>query len=267
MADITSEQAYEKWYDTFMAIPEDEVVYCNTPVEVASAEGRALAAAATLHRAVLISWGLAPELVDTLRERIEAYTYAAAKHENSLNVDPQALSEWKEKSPRGYEVQKELTRTMSFGFRKDKRLSQIMADIRQGQGHQDMINDNMRLSVLAKDNPEPLKKMPAFNFSLVEEAHALYGSLGEIFARSNVNPSVVEATKTAMNRAWTFYKMAADEVIETGRFAFEGTDEYNNYVSEYRQKLGKKAAKTAAAAAATATAAASSEDTPKSEAV
>ncbi|MBN2528409.1 MAG: hypothetical protein JXR76_18620 [Deltaproteobacteria bacterium] len=51
--------------------------------------------------------------------------------------------------------------------------------------------------------------------------------------------------------------------METGRFAFEGTDRYPNYVSEYHQNIGKKSAKIAAAKAA----AADSDNDTTSEAV
>ncbi|MBN2340704.1 MAG: hypothetical protein JXX29_03935 [Deltaproteobacteria bacterium] len=83
------------------------------------------------------------------------------------------------------------------------------------------------------------------------EAKELHNRLGILLARSSVDPKVVQATKTIMNRAWSWYKLAADEVKETGQFAFEGTDRYDNYVSEFHRSSSKNAAKLSTAAETT----------------
>ena len=65
MPDITSEEAYNKLYDEFMAIAENKVTHCNIPSEVAVAEGREIAVASLQDREALLNMGLLPELLDT----------------------------------------------------------------------------------------------------------------------------------------------------------------------------------------------------------
>ena len=251
MTEIGAEQAYNSNYDDFMAIPEDQVTHCTKPTDVATAEARELAVAAAEDREVLISMGLAPALIDSLMGRAQAFTYAVSKHHTAMAVDPDALDQWKTRYPLGYALRKELMRFLTFAYRKDNRLLGILDKIRQGRGHRDMIQDLLDLHVVATDNPEPLHAIPAFDFAKVAKAKEMYDALGYLLAKSSQDPKLVQATKETMNRAWTWYKMAADEVTTTGQFAFEGTDRYANYVSEYRQNIRKKSVKAAPGDAST----------------
>ncbi|MBN2527893.1 MAG: hypothetical protein JXR76_16005 [Deltaproteobacteria bacterium] len=241
MTEYGSEEAYNRCYDDFMGLPEEKISHNTAPPEVATAEGRELALAAKADREVLISMGLKPELVDSLMDRAQAFAYSVARHHTVLAGDPEALSNWKEQYPKGYELRRYLLRFMSFGYRKNRNLLARMDEIRQGRGHRDMIADLLDLHVLGTEHPDPLREIPAFDFTKIAEAKEMYDTLGILFARASVNPQVVQVTKDTMNRAWTWYKLAADEVKEVGQFAFEGTIRYNNYVSEYRQNIRKKA--------------------------
>ncbi len=239
MTEQGSEQAYNENYDAFMAIPEAEVTYCNIPLEVETAEATALAIVAAEDREMLIGVGIEPIFVDTLAPRALAFTYAAAKYEAMTAADPNATEQWKALSPKGYEVQRYLTRHLGFAYRKDKELAKAVAKIREGRGHKDMVLDLLALSILAEENPGPLAKMPVFDTEKPAEAKALHGTLSTLLARSTIDPKEVAGAKKALDRAYTYYKLAADEVKEHGQFIFEETDRFQAYVSTYRHNLGK----------------------------
>ncbi|MBN2526106.1 MAG: hypothetical protein JXR76_06910 [Deltaproteobacteria bacterium] len=130
---------------------------------------------------------------------------------------------------------------MSYAYRKDKAYSKKMDELRRGHGRRDMTMDLKSYSIIGRDNPEPLTSMPAFDYSKIAEAMATHDAIMDAQAKAGVDPQTVEESKDIMNRAYTYFKIAADEIKEAGRFLFEGTDRYNNYVSEYRQKISKKA--------------------------
>lgn len=234
-----SEEAYRQHYDSFMAIPDEEVTYCNIPIEVAVAEAIQLGIVAAEDKEALLGVGLDPIFVDTLGSRAAAFTFAAARYQSMTAADPEATKQWKELSPKGYEVQRYLIRHLGFAYRKDKDLTSAVTKIRDGRGHKDMVLDLLSLSILAGENPAPLAKMPAFDATAPSEARRLHGILSDLLARSTIDPKEVAEARKAYDRAYTFYKQAADEVKEHGQFVFDGTDRYLSYISDYRHNMGK----------------------------
>jgi hypothetical protein len=238
-----SEQSYRARFDAFMAISEEEVVYCNAPLEVATAEGAQLAFVAAEDRARLLDAGLDPVYVDTLGARVGAFDYAAAAYGLAANADPAAVAAWKSRSKVGFEVRQYLLKFLEFAYRKDAALSQSVANIKEGRGNRDMILDLLSLHILGVENPSPLARIGSFDAAKLGEAKALHDELTDLFARATVDPAEVSEAKRILDRAYTDYKRAADEVKEHGRFVFEGTDRYLSYVSAYRRQAGKSSAR------------------------
>ena len=134
---------------------------------------------------------------------------------------------------------------LTFAYRRDKVLSKSVAKIREGRGHKDMVLDLLALSILSTENPEPLARMPIFDADKVGKAKMLHNRLSDLLARSTIDPKEIAEAKNALDRAYTYYKLAADEVKEHGQFVFDGTDRYQSYISDYRHTLGKMEAKAA----------------------
>ncbi|MBN2529643.1 MAG: hypothetical protein JXR76_24855 [Deltaproteobacteria bacterium] len=245
MSEMSSESAYNACYDEFMAIPADNVTYCTVPTDISTAEARKIGVAAAQDREALISVDVPALAVDSLYTRAMAYTHAVILYETTINGDPVAVALWKALSARGYELQKYFDKYMTRAYRNDANYSHKMDELRKGRGPRDMIMDVGEYVSIAKSNPEPLNRVTAFDADTIAEAEALFPKLTDAYAKSCVDPKKVAATRDIMNRAWTYYKMAADEVKAGGQFLFEGTDRYNNYISEYHRILGKKSARAA----------------------
>jgi hypothetical protein len=209
------------------------------PIETATAEATTLAVVAVEDREPLIKSGIDPVLVDTLPSRAAALSYTAARYELAAEADPEVTLQWKEVSPKGYELQKNLLRTFEFAYRKDKDLKKTVAKIREGRGHKDMVLDLLALAILGTEHPEPLDKIPMFDKTQLVEAKSMHTRLSDLLARMTIDPKKVEVAKEEFIRAYTYYKQAADEVKEHGQFVFEGTDRYKSYISAYYQAVGK----------------------------
>jgi hypothetical protein len=121
----------------------------------------------------------------------------------------------------------------------------LNARVREGRGHKDMVLDLLAYAILTENNPEPLARMPLFDSEKVAEAKALHNTLSDLLARSTIDPKEIAEAKKVLDRAYTYYKLAADEVKEHGQFVFEGTDHFQSYISSYRHNLGKMEAKAA----------------------
>ena len=235
----TSEQAYLENFKAILAVTPETIVHCTVPIEVAVAEAVKLAIVAMEDREALISAGIDPVFVDTLSSRAGAFSFAAARYQLVTSADPEAVRLWKDASPNGYALQKYLLRHLGFAFRKDKELSKTVAHIREGRGHKDMLLDLLSLSILGKEHPEPLSALPLFDAAKLDEARAEHDRLSDLLARSSIDPKEVAEAKQMLDRAYTYYKIAEDEVKEHGQFLFEGTDRYQSYVSEYLHSLRK----------------------------
>jgi hypothetical protein len=199
----------------------------------------------------LIGAGIDPLFVDTLPQRAGAFMYAAAKYQLVTNSDPEVSKLWKEESPKGYDLQRNLLKDFAFAYRKNKELTKAVAKIREGRGHRDMILDLLALHILGLENPGPLAKMPMFDAAKVQEAKTMHDRLNNLFARMSVDPDQADEAKAVLNRAYTYYKQAADEVKDHGQFVFENTDRYKMYVSQYLHSIRKSSSRNESAATET----------------
>ena len=225
--------------EQIMAIPESEVTFCKMPTEVSTAEAVELSTVAEADKESLLASGIAAFFLEELPIRAAAYLYAAAMFLVVSDTDPEALRQWKELSPRGYEVFRYLKRMMTFAYRDDPERAAAMGRIRDGRGHKDMLLDLLSLHLLATQYPEPLDAIPMFDKSMVDEALPLHEQLSDLYARvSSESPASVQA-REMMNRAFTYYKEVADVVKEHGQFIFAGTPRYAAYVSTYRSNRSK----------------------------
>ncbi|MBN2344481.1 MAG: hypothetical protein JXX29_01715 [Deltaproteobacteria bacterium] len=234
-----NEQAYNRCLETAKTIAQEDISYCNIPVEVAAAEGIQLALAAAEDREALRGAGMNLQVVDDLRLRADALAFAGARYQMAIDTDPDAAKKWKSESPKGYDVRRYLLKFMSFAFRKDERLSAQITRIKEGRGHKDMVLDLLSLSLLAEENMALLAQMPLFDRGTVQDARELHNRLGELLAMSSLDPKEVNEARDIFHRIWTYYKQLADDVKAYGQFLFEGTDRYTRYVSDYHQSTAK----------------------------
>ncbi len=241
--DQGAEKSYKNLYDFLMALPKDALVYCNMPLEIGTAEGIQLAIVANEDREALIDAGIDPEHVDSLKDRAGAFAFAAANYQLIVDSDPKASKLWKEYSPAGHAVQSYLIKHYAFAFRKNEELTKSVNKIKEGRGDKDMLLDLLTLNILGKDNLDTLSQMKMFDKSKIDEAKDLHERLSDLYARFTIDPKKVSEAKVMLDRAYTYFKLAADEVKDHGTFVFEGTDRHRSYVSDYHSGLGKKSAK------------------------
>ncbi|MBN2531015.1 MAG: hypothetical protein JXR76_31805 [Deltaproteobacteria bacterium] len=232
MTTIGSEEAYERCYDAFMAIKADKVVNCNIPTDIAVADARELALCALDDRVALMGAGIDADAVDTLADRAGAFSCAAARYEAVLNSDPVTSEKWCSLQSVAYEIQRYLIRYLSFAYRRDRSLYTKVAIIRNGMGPKDMVMDLLALALLAEANPAPLRRIPAFDFEKLKEAKKLHNAMSELLAIASIDPGMLDVTQEVMNRSYTYYRVAADEVKEYGRFVFGGTRRAEHYAQD-----------------------------------
>ncbi|MBN2527267.1 MAG: hypothetical protein JXR76_12805 [Deltaproteobacteria bacterium] len=246
-------EAYRRCYDAFMALDASRIVHCNIPPEVVVHETSALVRVASEDRDALLLTGIDPEYVDSLAERAAAFKFAVEENSITLNGRPAFDRHWKEAVAKGFELRRYLLKHMRFAYRHMPQLQLALGGIREGRRHHDMVIDLLALWMLYQANPDPLNALTLFDKTAAAEAKVLHETLNRLMAESRIQPSDGAQTKNIMHRAWTWYKIAADEVKSHGQFLFEGTDRYQAYISPWRKQQGKKGGKVSPTAAKAAT--------------
>ncbi|MBN2526476.1 MAG: hypothetical protein JXR76_08780, partial [Deltaproteobacteria bacterium] len=216
------------------------ITYCNIPIDIAVGEAFRLKRVLVDDAQALLDAGIEPGIVASLGVRVGALDVAAAEYRMAIERDPDAVKAWKEAAQKGYALRKYMIKHMSFAFRNEAALLTQLKHIQEGRGHLDMVADLMSLKKLAERNVAYLAKTPLFDRNTIAEAETLHNALNELYADATLDPDTVNAAKDMFHRAWSYYKMAADEIKEYGKYVFEGTDRYQEYISDYMSSRGSK---------------------------
>ena len=232
--------AFERCAEEIRRIGRDSCVRMSMPLEVLTAEAAKLAALARRDREELLGAGIDPLCLNTIEDRARAFTYAAARYVACRERESKDARRWRELAPEGAALLKYLVKHMTFAYRDDPKLFAAVNEIRTGRSNDDMIISLLSAAVLARENPEPLQRMPMFQMSKIDEARALQPELARAWAKVRSEPEGGDGSKLEMQRAFTYFKRSADEITLHGRFVFEGTARYRDYMSDFRKKTNKK---------------------------
>ena len=243
MAKKDSEQFYNELKDTFMAIPEKDCRNMIMTQEDTIAESEMYFVIENEDFDKLTHAGLNPKYIKSLNARVGAFAYAAAQYELLLDDENEAAKIWKEKFPLGVELRRKLLVDLEFAYRKDDELKQRVEEIKEGRGNRDQILDLLASYIMAKEHPEPLQQIN-FDFSKAEEAKKLHDELEDAHARAILDKSKQPESMKIRDKAYTYLKEATDEIQEYRQYVFHDDPErYDLYLSDFRQKIGKLAAK------------------------
>ncbi len=238
-----AEESYKRLEERLAVIPEDEIVSPKQPLHVISTEATEVAIAAVEDRETLIGYGADESMIDSLPVRAACFSYAAAKYQISFGDDPDVRKEFEELFPQALKTREYLERFCRHGYRRNPGQLAKLGKIAEGRGHSDTVFDLLPIRLLIESNPEPLKAMRAFKWEMVDEAEELYEKLSRVYARSKIDPHKIDTARDMLDRAYTYLKQAMDEIKEIGQFAFEGTERYQAYVSEFYRQAGLAAAR------------------------
>lgn len=184
----------------------------------------------------LTAMGMSREMFDSILIRSGALREAQSKwmrESKTLEEDEKA---WSEKAPLAFEFRDELLRYFRFAFRAHPDLLDQVAAISEGESREDMIQDLNDLAVLGRNNPVILEKIN-FDMTKIDKAAAMSDEVATFLASVNRARMEKPEALNIRNRAYTYLKMAHDEVKATARFIFWDKEEkLKGYRSKYRYK-------------------------------
>ncbi len=230
---------YNAKLETIKTIPDEEVKSPNLPVDVALQENENLYQWCLEDAVKLAAAGITLEMLDDFPVRIGACREAESIWNKDFRSQKEAQKEWSVQSPLAYELRDRLLHTMRFAYRKNPTLLKRVAAISDGNGHADMIQDLNDLSVLGKENPEPLTEV-SFDLAELDTSGNTSDSMASLLAEANGDKAEQNESKVIRDKAYLYMKEFADEIRTAGKFVFwKDKTRYKGYTSSYWRKKKK----------------------------
>lgn len=214
-----SKEDYSKLLPALEAIPTEEIMIPNIPVDVYLQEAHDLQAWISDDHGKLKKAGLDPMLITELPVRAGALRHAQSNWMKEQYSQEEAEREWNEKSPAIYELKNNLEASFRFAFRRRSDLLSKVQVIEDGYGHADMIQDLSDLAVLGKANTNLLQAI-GMNLKELEVAETQSSEMATLLGRANGDKFDDSKSKVMRDRAYTHLKRLVDEIRVTGKYVF-----------------------------------------------
>jgi hypothetical protein len=229
---------YESLLAKFEAIDDGMLVEPNMPVAIMVQESEDLYAWCQEDKEILTKAGLDWTLVEALPARNGACRFSQSQWQKEFKSQQDAQKEWQLKSPHAFDLRNELVHHGFHAFYKLPDLYAKVQKIAEGSGNADMIQDLSDLSVLGLGNKEPFEKINV-DIKLFEQAAVLSAEMAALLAKVNGVKQSGHKLKILRDKAYTYVKLAVDEIRRHGQYAFyRNENRRKGYASKYLKKRG-----------------------------
>jgi hypothetical protein len=233
---MSSLSDYNELLPEIQAIRPEKVLTPTMPVDVFVQEAENLYHWCPDDQAALINAGLDWNLVISLPTRAGACREAQSLWNKERNTREKSEQDWKDQSPVAFNLRDELVHTFRYTFRNNDGLLARVDEIAQGDTNSDMVQDLNDLAELGRANLDLLASVN-FNVSLLDLAADLADQMGDLLGATNGERNKDNETMMIRDRAFTYLKLAVDEIRECGKFVFwRNPDRLKGYNSDYWQK-------------------------------
>jgi hypothetical protein len=188
--------------DIIKAIPDQDTKSPNMPVDVFLQEAENLYQWCQDDKEQLTNAGLDWNFVQEVPVRAGALRVGQSIWFKERFTQEEAEKEWKKESPQGYDLRNQLLHSLRYAYRNFPNLLRQVSAIAEGSSHADMIQDLNDISVLGKDNIEPLQKIN-FDVSLLDKAASTADKLSDLLAKATTNLEDNNSSKIIRDKAYT----------------------------------------------------------------
>lgn len=230
---MPSSADYSDLLPVIQAIRPEDVVTPNVPVDVYVQEAENLFHWCADDQSVLVSTGLNWELATSLPVRAGACREAQSIWIKERNMRQEAEQQWKDEAPAAFDMRDQLVHAFRYAFRKDDGLLARIDEIAQGDTNSDMVQDLNDLSVLGKAHLD-LLAVVQFSPTMLDNAAAMADRMADLLGATNGERKEVSEAMIIRDKAYTYLKLAVDEIRECGKFVFwRNPARLKGYVSDY----------------------------------
>lgn len=218
---------------TLQAIPADTLKRPTFPVKIYLQEAENLVHWCQQDQAALTAARLDWTLVSGLPQRIGALREAESQWFNNRHSRDAAQQVWDEQAPQAYALRDKLLRDMRFAYRQDAALLKRVAEITEGTGHADMIQDLNDIAALGRIHSSPLNDI-GVDLTLLDKAAATADGMADLLAQVNGERADNNGARVLRDQAFTHLKWLVDEIRACGQYVFwDNAERRAGYASQY----------------------------------
>lgn len=230
---MTNTTEFQTELPAILAIPLDAIKKAAMPIKQYIYEAEFLHQWSQVDHTQLAKAGLDLALLDAILSRAGALREAESRWSIERFSREDAQKEWEEQSPAAYVLRDKLLRDMRFAFRKDEALLKRVADIADGNGHVDMLQDLNDLATLGRNHLEALAGL-GVDEALLDQAATLADQLTTLLAQAAGERKEGNSARLLRDQAYTHLKAAVDEVRDYGQYVFwDNAIRRDGYFSDY----------------------------------
>ncbi len=214
---MLSKDNYYELEEILKEIKLEDIKVPTVPVDFYINEAGTLSNTATADKDELVSAGIDTVYIDSMKVRADVLRFAESKWRTTYKEYSDNRKLWVERSTEGKYVRKKILHNLRFIAYDDASLRGKINLVLDGKGNDDLVQDLSDLYLLATNNEEKLLKV-GYSKDVTEQCGALSDELADILAKINGN----EKSESILmrNRAYTYLKIAVDEVRRYGKFVF-----------------------------------------------
>ncbi|MFA8300576.1 MAG: hypothetical protein ACEPOV_10470 [Hyphomicrobiales bacterium] len=223
-----------------LAISKEKVKTPNMPVDIAIQEAENQYQVAKEYEQNLTDVGLQTETIELLSKCANALREAQSNWMANYHAQQEAIKNWDNKKPEGFTLQKSLSKTFRYAYRKNEKLLSNVRNIARGSSDSNMIQDISDYAKFGKNNPSYLEDIN-FDLTKMDDAALLSASFADLYAKAEKQKKLQYKHKEIRDRIFTILKNTLDEIRNCGKFVFdEDTVVRKLFTSNYRRKHNKK---------------------------
>jgi len=237
---MKNQEEYEKNLPEIMAIPSENNFSLPYPVEYIIDEALDLSVSFIEDKPELLAVGLNENYMNTLASRAVSLRYAEMLWKEAQGKEEDAGKEWNANKDSAMNFKNEMLHDFRFAYRNNPAILRKVKDIAEGDSYPDMVQDLGNLSVLGRENPEPLQKIN-YNMENITTADVLSTKMGELLALVNGERNNSSKEKIIRDKAFLYLNEAFGTVREYGKYVFwKDKERLKKYTSDYLRKHRSK---------------------------
>ncbi len=176
--------------------------------------------------------GLKEAVLESIKTYTKGLSTAEAHWLDVYKRKKDAMEEWSSNLDDSYELKEELLNDLSFAFRKEPGLLARVEMLREGNTHDDMIQDLKEIAITGRKHLDLLGAIGVSSDKL-DQAEELYNKLFELKALATGEKNEVHPALLVRNQIYTLLADVVKELKEVVRYVFwRDTDNLNRYLME-----------------------------------
>ncbi|QGY46585.1 hypothetical protein GM418_23865 [Maribellus comscasis] len=216
---MSNSDDFQTKLDVLKAIPNEQVQTPTLPVDVFLQEAENLYHWCLADKEKLVITGISEEQINDLPVRAGALREAQSLWFKQRYSQEEAQRDWGELSPLAYDLRDELLHVFRFAYRNDAAILNRVAEVAEGSGHADMLQDLNNLAVLGRENANALSAI-GFDMTKLDKAATMADEMADLLATANGDKAEQNEAKVLRDQAYTHLKELVDEIREAGKYLF-----------------------------------------------